>query len=41
MEEKKKKIEQEQQLEEVNGGNSKLPPNEGFWVRNNPLNNTK
>ena len=41
MEEKKKKIEQEQQLEEVNGGNSKLPPDEAFWVRNNPLNNTK
>ena len=41
MEEEKKTIEQEQQLEEVNGGTSKLPPNEGFWVRNNPLNNTK
>ena len=41
MEEEKKKIEQEQHLEEVNGGTSKLPPNEGFWVRNNPLNNTK
>ena len=41
MEEEKKTIEQEQQLEEVNGGNSKLPPNEDFWVRNNPLNNTK
>ena len=41
MEEKKKKIEQEQQLEEVNGGMSKLPPDEEFWVRNNPLNNTK
>ena len=40
MEEKKKKIEQEQQLEEVNGGNSKLPDEE-FWVKNNPLNNTK
>ena len=41
MEEKKKKIEQEQQLEEVNGGTSKLPPDEAFWVRNNPLNKTK
>ena len=41
MEEKKKKIEQEQQLEEVNGGEHKLPPDEAFWVRNNPLNNTK
>lgn len=41
MEEEKKKIEQEQQLEEVNGGKSKLPPNEAFWVRNNPLNKTK
>ena len=41
MEEEKKTIEQEQQLEEVNGGKSKLQPNEGFWVRNNPLNNTK
>ena len=41
MEEEKKKIEQEQQLEEVNGGTSKLPPDEGFWVRNNPLNKTK
>ena len=41
MEEKKKKIEQEQQLEEVNGGKSKLPPNECFWVKNNPLKNTK
>ena len=41
MEEKKKKIEQEQQLEEVNGGWSKLPPDEAFWVRNNPLNKTK
>ena len=40
MEEEKKKIEQEQQLEEVNGGH-KLPPNEAFWVRNNPLNKTK
>ena len=40
MEEKKKKIEQEQ-LEEVNGGTRKLPPDEAFWVRNNPLNNTK
>ena len=41
MEEKKKKIEQEQQLEEVNGGKSKLPPNEDFWVRNNPCNYPK
>lgn len=41
MEEEKKKIEQEQQLEEVNGGKAKLPPDEDFWVRNNPLNNTK
>lgn len=41
MEEKKKKIEQEQQLEEVNGGKSKLPPDEAFWVRNNPCNYPK
>lgn len=41
MEEEKKTIEQEQQLEEVNGGMSKLPPDEDLWVRNNPLNNTK
>ena len=41
MEEEKKKIEQEQQLEEANGGTHKLPPDEAFWVRNNPLNNTK
>ena len=41
MEEKKKKIEQEQQLEEVNGGKAKLPPDEDFWVRNNPLNYPK
>ena len=40
MEEKKKKIEQEQQLEEVNGGH-KLPPDEAFWVRNNPRNYPK
>ena len=40
MEEKKKKIEQEQQLEEVNGGH-RLTPDEEFWVKNNPLNNTK
>ena len=31
MEEKKKKIEQEQQLEEVNGGTAKLPPDEDLW----------
>ena len=41
MEEKKKKIEQEQQLEEVNGGTAKLPPDEDFWVRNNPRNYPK
>ncbi len=41
MEEKKKKIEQEQQLEEVNGGTHKLPPDEDFWVRNNPCNYPK
>ena len=41
MEEKKKKIELEQQLEEVNGGKAKLSPDEDYWVRNNPLNNTK
>ena len=40
MEDKKKKIEQEQQLEEVNGGH-RLPPDEEFWVKNNPLNYTK
>ena len=40
MEEKKKKIEQEQQLEEVNGGH-RLPHDEEFWVKNNPLNYTK
>ena len=31
MEEEKKKIEQEQQLEEVNGGKAKLPPDEDLW----------
>ena len=40
MEEEKKTIEQEQQLEEVNGGH-RLPPDEEFWVKNNPLNYTK
>ena len=41
MEEEKKKIEQEQQLEEANGGTHKLPPDEAFWVRNNPRNYPK
>ena len=41
MEEEKKKIEQEQQLEEANGGKCRLPPNEEYWVINNPRNNTK
>ena len=41
MEEEEQKIEQEQQLEEVNGGMSKLPPDEDLWVRNNPRNYPK
>ena len=40
-EEKKKKALEEEMLDEVNGGKSKLPPDEAFWVRNNPLNKTK
>ena len=38
---RKEKIEQEQQLEEANGGKRRLPPNEEYWVINNPRNNTK